>query len=53
MTNLYDLLEKIEQKPGMYIGSPNINVSSTECDRDKTDDYGAYDLISKRGKIEM
>jgi hypothetical protein len=25
MTNLYDLLEKIKEKPGMYIGSPNIN----------------------------
>ncbi|SKB11614.1 conserved hypothetical protein [Planktothrix sp. PCC 11201] len=25
MTNLYDLLEKIQQKQGMYIGSPNIN----------------------------
>ena len=25
MTDLYDLLEKIKQKPGMYIGSPNIN----------------------------
>lgn len=25
MTNLYDLLQKIQAKPGMYIGSPNIN----------------------------
>ena len=25
INNLYDLLEKIKQKPGMYIGSPNIN----------------------------
>ena len=25
INNLYDLLEKIKQKPGIYIGSPNIN----------------------------
>ena len=25
MIVLYELLEKIQQKPGMYIGSPNIN----------------------------